>query len=84
MGKPWQRLLLLVVGLFASLLLATFLYQWGMKELEGEPRSFWRSLEWASETITTTGYGRDAQWTHPGMVIFVSAVQFFGVFLIFL
>jgi Trk K+ transport system NAD-binding subunit len=51
---------------------------------EGRPRGFWDSLEWAAETLTTTGYGADAHWTHPAMVLFVVGVQFAGVFLVFL
>ena len=37
------------------------LYMLGMTYLEGSPRSFLRSIEWASESITTTGYGADSQ-----------------------
>jgi Trk K+ transport system NAD-binding subunit len=56
----------------------------GMATLEGEPRTFWQSLEWAGETLSTTGYGADARWRHPAMVVLVVAVQFVGVFLVFL
>jgi Trk K+ transport system NAD-binding subunit len=59
-------------------------YMWGMELLEGQERGFWQSLAWASETLTTTGYGHDNQWRHPVMISFVVTVQFFGVFLIFL
>lgn len=61
-----------------------FLYMWGMAELEGKPRDFWQSLEWAGETLSTTGYGADARWNHPAMVLLVVAVQFVGVFIVFL
>ncbi len=47
-------------------------------------RGFWQSLAWASEILTTTGYGHDNQWRHPLMIAFVVAVQFIGVFLVFL
>src|SRR5437763_1260554 len=56
----------------------------GMARLEGRPRGVWDSLEWAAETLTTTGYGADAHWRHPAMVLFVVGVQFAGVFLVFL
>jgi Trk K+ transport system NAD-binding subunit len=56
----------------------------GMSLLEGQPRTFWQSVEWAGETLTTTGYGADARWQHPAMVLFVTAVQFAGVFLLLL
>jgi Trk K+ transport system NAD-binding subunit len=39
---------------------------------------------WASETITTTGYGADSNWKHPVMALYVMVVQFTGQFLIFL
>ena len=57
------------------------IYMLGMTYLEGSPRSFWSSIEWASETITTTGYGADAQWQHPLMNILVICTQFTGLFL---
>jgi Trk K+ transport system NAD-binding subunit len=55
-----------------------------MAYLEGTPRGFWDSLEWSAETLTTTGYGADAHWHHPAMVLYVVTVQFLGVFLVFL
>jgi hypothetical protein len=64
--------------------ISALLYMTGMAHLEGEPRSFWSSLEWAGETLTTTGYGADAGWKHPAMVLFAVALQFFGVLLVFL
>jgi Trk K+ transport system NAD-binding subunit len=78
------RLAILALGLLLTILVSTFLYMWGMAALEGKPRSFWQSLEWAGETLSTTGYGADASWRHPLMVLLVVAVQFLGVFLVFL
>ena len=63
---------------------SALLYQIGMQRLEGHPRSFWDALEWAAETLSTTGYGADSRWAHPLMVLLVVAVQFVGVFLFFL
>jgi Trk K+ transport system NAD-binding subunit len=60
------------------------LYMAGMSALEGTPRSFLRSLEWAAETLTTTGYGSDSSWSHPLMVLFVVAAQFLGALLVFI
>jgi len=80
-GRP---LLILAAALLGLLVLSALLYQVGMDELEGKPRDFWAALEWAGETLTTTGYGRDAGWTHPVMVLFVIAVQFAGVLVVFL
>jgi Trk K+ transport system NAD-binding subunit len=77
-------LLALVVGIPLFLVVAALLYMAGMAYLEGSPRGFWRSLEWAGETISTTGYGADATWSHPVMVLYVIALQLVGVFLVFL
>jgi hypothetical protein len=33
----------------------------GMTYLEGRTRRLLESLEWASETLSTTGYGKDPQ-----------------------
>lgn len=84
MPRSTLRLILLVVGLVAFLLAAAWLYQQGMMRLEGKPRTFWQALEWAGETLSTTGYGADARWQHPAMVVLVLTVQFVGVFLVFL
>jgi Trk K+ transport system NAD-binding subunit len=82
--RPRRRLLLLGLGLVLTVLASTFLYMWGMAALEGKHRDFWQSLEWAAETLTTTGYGADSSWRHPIMVLLVVAVQFLGVLLVFL
>jgi Trk K+ transport system NAD-binding subunit len=79
-----RRLAGLLLGLLLTVLASSFLYMWGMAALEGKPRTFWQSLEWAGETLSTTGYGADSGWRHPVMVVLVVAVQFLGVFLVFL
>lgn len=82
MRPSQRRLLALIGGLGAILLTYATLYMIGMERLEGEPRSFLRSLSWASETLTTTGYGKDAEWRHPLMVLLVISLQWIGVFII--
>ncbi|MCB1044621.1 MAG: TrkA family potassium uptake protein [Acidobacteria bacterium] len=77
-------LLLLLCTILAIMLVSALLYQIGMNYLEGKPRTFLEALEFASETLTTTGYGRDANWTHPLMVTFVVVLQYVGVFIVFL
>jgi len=67
----------------AVLILAT-IYMFAMENLEGAPRTFLESLQWASETLTTTGYGHDSHWTHPAVALFVILGQFMGQFLVFL
>jgi Trk K+ transport system NAD-binding subunit len=84
MQKPYLRILALMGILLGLLLVSTVLYMLGMGYFEGEPRGFWSSMEWAAETLSTTGYGSDHSWRHPLMVIFVTVVQFVGVFLVFL
>src|SRR6202521_6193674 len=84
MRRSTRRLFALAVGLLAFLIGSSLLYQAGMARLEGQPRTFWESIEWAAETLSTTGYGYDSHWAHPAMVVFVVAVQFVGVFLFFL
>jgi len=80
-----RRRLLLLIGAFPVLLvIVALLYMTAMGQLEGETRGFWESLEWAAETLTTTGYGRDAHWRHPLMIIFVVGVQIFGMSIAFL
>lgn len=58
------------------------LYMLGMTHLEGQPRTFGASLEFVSETITSTGYGHDSSWNHPAMIALVILCQFAGVFLV--
>lgn len=68
----------------AVLVTAALFYRLGMERLEGKPRTFWDGLEWASETLSTTGYGHDSKWSHPLMILLVLLVQFLGVFMIYL
>ena len=84
MMRLHKRLLALLGLLILLLIVTTVLYMWGMTYLEGKPRGFWDALEWAGESLSTTGYGRDSNWNHPLMVSYVVLVQFVGVFLVFL
>ncbi|MCH9650420.1 MAG: NAD-binding protein [Deltaproteobacteria bacterium] len=79
-----RRLLWLFLTLPALVLLMGGLYMVGMGTLEKEPRTLLESLQWAAETLTTTGYGLDGRWSHPAMALFAILVQFVGVFLVFL
>ncbi len=84
MTRLHQRLLGLLGALILLLLVTAVLYMVGMSYLEEKPRGFWDALEWAGESLSTTGYGRDSSWRHPLMVVYVVLVQFIGVFLVFL
>src|SRR5215212_11052227 len=82
MRRSTRRLLLLGLGLIGGVLVAASIYKIGMLKLEGQHRSFWRSLEWATETISTTGYGSDNTWSHPAMVLFVVLMELAGILLV--
>lgn len=84
MKRSHKGLLLLIASLPVLVLVSALLYMAGMSLLEGQTRSFWQAVGWASETLTTTGYGADSRWSHPAMVLFVMVVQFMGVFLVIL
>lgn len=79
-----KRFLTILALLPVTVLLLALFYMLGMEHLEGHPRTYLQSLLWASETITTTGYGADSSWKHPAMALYVMGVQFAGQFLIFL
>jgi len=52
LGRTQEILALLALLPSAVLILAT-IYMFGMENLEGAPRTFLESLQWASETLTT-------------------------------
>ena len=83
--KRSSKRFLMILGLLPLVVvILALVYMVGMEHLEGHPRNFLQSLQWATETITTTGYGADSAWTHPVMALYVVLVQFAGQFLIFL
>jgi Trk K+ transport system NAD-binding subunit len=82
--RSTRRLLALLVLLPTAVVVLGALYMLGMDHLEGAPRTFMQSLQWASETITNTGYGADNRWNHPVMALYVIVTPFIGQFLIFL
>ena len=65
-----RRILALVLLGPALLFLLAGAYIMAMGQFEGETRSMSDAVQWAAETITTTGYGRDNHWTHPLMIAF--------------
>lgn len=79
-----KRFLTILAALPLIVLTLALLYMLGMEHLEGRSRTYLQALLWASETITTTGYGSDSSWHHPVMAMYVMVVQFAGQFLIFL
>lgn len=83
MRRSTRGLLLLPAILPLTVLTFSLLYMLGEHFLEHRDRDFWSSLEWAAETLTTTGYGADSHWDHPLMVALVVLAQFSGLFLVF-
>ena len=82
--RSTRRLLALLALLPISVLIMGAIYMALMGHLEGAPRTFLESLQWASETLTTTGYGNDSHWQLPAVALFVILGQFIGQFLVFL
>lgn len=69
MRRSTWRLLALLAAMPLGVLIFGGLYLLASTYLEGKPVNFWSSLEWASETLTTTGYGAYAPWQHPVMIL---------------
>ena len=76
LNRANKRFLALIALLPTTVLVLGWLYMVGMTQLEGTPRTFLQGLQWASETITNTGYGADNRWNHPVMALFVIITQF--------
>ncbi|PSP54984.1 potassium transporter TrkA [Halobacteriales archaeon QS_1_67_19] len=81
---PWltrrQRLVLAyAVVVTLIILLYAVLYNVGMRTLEGESHSIFRSFQTVVETMTTTGYGADSPWSTPIMNVFMAFMQLTGV-----
>ena len=77
--RSTKRLLALILSIPVVILAGGLIYMFGMTYLEHAPRDFLASVEWAAETLTTTGYGSDARWTHPLMIVFVIFFQLVGM-----
>lgn len=82
--RSTKRLLALLALLPTAVMLFGTIYMLGMAHLEGSPRTFMQSIQWASETLTNTGYGADNHWNHPAVALFVILSPFVGQMLIFL
>ncbi|MGB1700093.1 MAG: NAD-binding protein, partial [Nannocystaceae bacterium] len=84
MSRSSRRIFLLLIALPLLLIAVALIYSEMMGRLEGIDRDFWSSLQWATETFTSTGYGNDSRWSNPAMVLFVIFVQLLGVSTVFL
>lgn len=66
-------------GLGGLILLYTLAYNYGMRTLEGEQHSLFRSFQTVVETMTTTGYGADSPWATPIMNLYMVLMQVSGI-----
>lgn len=78
-----RRFIMHILLVILFVLIAARFYKLGMFHFEGESRSFWYSLEVVFESLTSTGYGSDAPWSHPLMILYVIALQLSGLVLLF-
>ena len=83
-SRSSRRIFILLIALPLLLVAVALIYSEMMARLEGLDRDFWSSLQWATETFTSTGYGSDSRWSNPAMVLFVILVQLLGVSTVFL
>jgi voltage-gated potassium channel len=75
-----QRLLVVfLLGVASLVFVLTASYYYGMRLLEGRPRSPFQALNTVIETLTTTGFGADSPWETPWMNLFVALMQVSGV-----
>lgn len=79
LSRRHRLILLYAVGLVAIILFYTAVYNWGMRTLEGEDHSMFRSFQTVVETMTTTGYGADSPWSTPAMNLLVVGMQLSGI-----
>jgi len=82
--RSLRRLGFLLLSVPVVALVLAIGYQLAMRHLEHAPRTFVESVQWAVATMTTTGFGRDTEWTHPLMAVYVMVAEFVGVAMIFM
>ncbi|WP_336364218.1 potassium channel family protein [Halalkalicoccus salilacus] len=79
LSRHQRHLVLYVVGLVGIILFYTVVYNTGMRTLEGDSHSIFRSFQTVVETMTTTGYGADSPWSTPWMNLLVVLMQLSGI-----
>ncbi|RRJ31275.1 potassium channel family protein [Halocatena pleomorpha] len=85
MDRWRRRLTYYLLSLVGIMLGYAVVYHFGMVVYEGATdRSFLRSLQFVVETFTTTGYGSDAGWQSPQLLVLVMLMDITGVALIFI
>ena len=83
-SRQRRRVIGYLAGLAAVVLAYSLLYMVGMAVLVGRPVTFIHSLEVIVQSMTTTGYGEDADLWGPPMELFMTLTMVTGVSMIFL
>lgn len=80
----WKRRVVGYVSFVAAVLVFTAVtYRWGMRAIEGAPRTLAESFQFAIEMFTTTGFGGDsAVWQSQEMHAFVGVMDLVGMILL--
>lgn len=84
MKRRQRRALYYITAFIAVILFYTLAYDWAMLTFEGKQRGFFQSLLVVVETFTTVGFGEDAVWESPPMILLVVSMMFTGVVFIFM
>ncbi|RZH68518.1 potassium channel family protein [Natrinema altunense] len=85
MNHWWRRILLSLVAVLVLVLVYAWLYRLGMATFEGEPRTYAQAIRTVIETLTTAGFGGDADdWQSTPMNLIVVMMNLTGVLLVFL
>ncbi|WP_123536333.1 potassium channel family protein [Halosimplex salinum] len=83
--NTWQRRSVWYTGvLVLSMFVFTVLYQYGMAAFESDPVTSLEAFQFVVETFTTTGYGAQAGWSSPLMLVLVIVMDIAGTVMIFL
>ncbi|WP_436923127.1 potassium channel family protein [Halosimplex amylolyticum] len=83
--NTWQRRSVWYTGvLVLSMVVFTLLYQYGMAAYEGASLTFLEAFQFVVETFTTTGYGAQAGWESPLLLVLVIVMDISGTVMIFL
>ncbi|ELY70552.1 potassium channel family protein [Natrinema versiforme] len=85
MNHWWRRIVLSLVAVLGLVLVYAWLYRLGMATFEGETRTYAQAIQTVIETLTTAGFGGDADdWQSTPMNLMVVAMNLSGVLLVFL
>ncbi|QCW04048.1 TrkA family potassium uptake protein [Natrinema pallidum] len=85
MNHWWRRIALSLVAVLVLVLVYAWLYRLGMATFEDEPRTYAQAIRTVIETLTTAGFGGDADdWQSTPMNLIVIVMNLTGVLLVFL